>query len=187
MGEQRQFAGSVLRAHLAWLEKNDLKAAVRERLPEDTRPFFDKPPFALSWMPARHVDAVLETVLAVAGEEKLVQLGEETTRASMGAAVRPLMQTLMSLFGGTPAVLFRHLDKSAQLFLKGASFAYEPEGEREGVVRIASVERASRAFWLQWKGILRFGFEVASAQGAIESCDIAADARSAVYRVAWSS
>jgi hypothetical protein len=186
MGGEREFTGSVLRGYLACMEKDGLKAAVRERLPPDTQTVLDKPPFALSWIAARHFDAVLEAFLAVAGEKKLVQLAEDATRASMGAAVRPLMQTLMSLFGATPAVLFRHLDKSAQLFVKGASFAYEVAGECEGVLRITTVDRAPRAFWVQWTGVLRFGFEVASAQGSIDPCEIDTDGRGATYRVSWS-
>ncbi len=98
-----------------------------------------------------HVDSILEALLAAGGEENLVRLGEETTRSSLGAVVRPLLQTLMSLFGASPAVLFSRLDASVALFLKGASFTNEPGGEREGVLRLKTVDRASRAFHLLWK------------------------------------
>ncbi len=186
MASERQISGAVLRTHLAWLEKNAFNAAVRERVPADTRALVDKPPFAMSWIPAPHVDAILDALLAAGGEDSLVQMGEETTRSSLGALVRPLLQTLMSLFGGSPAVLFSRLDASIALFVKGASFTYEPGGECEGIVRLNTVDRASRGFFLLWKGVLRFGFEVASTEGWIQSCEIDPDGKGAVFQVAWS-
>ena len=185
MSSQRQFSGSVLRAQIAWLEKNGLLAAVRERVPAETVGVLDKPPMAVSWFPARHVDAILEALLAVGGEEKVEQLGLETTRSSFGRLVRPLLQTLMSLFGASPAVLFKRLDESLPLFVKGASFEYEPGAENEGVLHLRTVGMAPRAFCLQWKGVLRFAFEMASVEGSVNSCELDPDGQGAVFHVAW--
>ncbi|HET7786476.1 MAG TPA: hypothetical protein VFL36_10915, partial [Myxococcales bacterium] len=68
---------------------------------------------------------------------------------------------------------------------RGSTVTYEPAGEREGVLRLRTVDRAPRAWFVQWRGTLRFGFEVAGVTGSIASCDIDPDARGAVYRVAW--
>jgi hypothetical protein len=92
MPDERQFSGAVLRADVAWLEKNGLKQAVRERVPADTQALLDKPPLPISWVSGRHVDALLEAVVAAAGEDKGIQLGEETTRSSLGPLVRPLLR-----------------------------------------------------------------------------------------------
>ena len=187
MPDERQFSGAVLRADVAWLEKNGLKEAVRERVPADTQALLDKPPLPISWVSGRHVDAVLEAVVAAAGEEKVIQLGEETTRNSLGPVVRPLLKTLVSLFGASPASLFSRLDSVLPVFSRGSTFTYEASGEREGVLRLRIVDSAPRAWFVQWRGTLSFGFEVAGVKGSIASCDIDPDAKGAVYRVAWSA
>lgn len=187
MPDERQFSGSVLRADVAWLEKNGLKQAVRERVPAETQALLDKPPLPISWVSGRHVDALLEAVMAAAGEEKVIQLGEETTRNSFGPLVRPLLKTLVTLFGASPAALFSRLDTVLPVFSRGSTFTWEPSGEHEGVLRLRIVDRAPRAWFVQWRGTLRFGFEVAGVTGSIASCDIDADAKGAVYRVAWSA
>ncbi|HEY6912164.1 MAG TPA: hypothetical protein VI356_22485 [Myxococcales bacterium] len=187
MPEERQFSGAVLRADVAWLEKNGLKEAVRERVPAETRALLDKPPLPISWVSGRHVDAVLEAVMAAAGEDKVIQLGAETTRNSFGPVVRPLLKTLVTLFGASPAALFSRLDTVLPVFSRGSTFTYEPSGEREGLLRLRIVDRAPRAWFVQWRGTLAFGFEVAGVNGSIASCDIDARANGAVYRVAWSA
>jgi len=186
MADERQLSGAVLRADIAWLDKNGLKAAVRERLPPETQALLDRPPLPISWVSARHVDALLDAVLQIAGEEKLLKLGEETTRSSFGPVLRPLLRTLVSLFGASPAALFSRIDSTLAVFLRGASFSYEPRGEKEGVLHLRTVDRPLPAFHLQWKGTLRFTFEVANAKGAISSCVIDPDGQGAVYAVSWS-
>jgi hypothetical protein len=187
MVEERQLSGAVLRADVAWLEKQGLKAAVRARLPPDTQALLDKPPLLISWVAARHIDALLDAVLQIGGEEKLVQLGEETTRASFGPVLRPLLRTLVSLFGASPAALFGRIDSTLPVFVKGASFTYEPGGDRDGFLHLRTVDRPPAAWLLQWKGTLRFTFEVANAQGSINSCVPDPDGRGAVYAVSWSA
>jgi hypothetical protein len=187
MAEERQFSGAVLRADVAWLEKQGLKAAVRERLPPDTQALLDKPPLLITWLAARHIDALLDAVLQIGGEEKLVQLGEETTRASFGPVLRPLLRTLVSLFGASPAALFSKIDSTLPVFVRGASFTYEPGGDREGVLHLRTVDRPPPAWLLQWKGTLRFTFEVANAKGSVTSCVPDPDGRGAVYAVSWSA
>jgi hypothetical protein len=184
---ERQFTGSILRTNVAWLAKSGLEAAVRARVPEETRALFDKPPLPSSWVSARHIDALLEGLFAVGGEEALLRLAEDTTRASFGPVVLPLLKTLVALFGASPASMFSRLDSTVSVYMKGASFTYEETGEREGLLRLRTVDQPPRAWFLQWKGRLRFGFEVARVQGSIASCDVDADGKGAVYRVRWSA
>jgi len=185
MAEERLLSGAVLRADIAWLEKNGLEVAVRDRLPPDTQALLDHPPLPMSWVPARHIDALLDAVLQIGGEDKLLQLGEETTQASFGPVLRPLLRTLVSLFGASPAALFSRIDSALAVFLKGASFTYEARGDREGVLHLRTVDRPLLAFHLQWKGTLRFTFDVANAKGAVNSCVVDPDGRGAVYSVSW--
>src|SRR2546423_11475947 len=128
MAEERLLSGAVLRADIAWLEKTGLEVAVRDRLPPDTQALLDNPPLPISWVPARHVDALLDAVLQIGGEDKLLKLGEETTRSSFGPVLRPLLRTLVSLFGASPGALFNRIDSTLGVFLKGASFTSEPRG-----------------------------------------------------------
>ncbi len=183
---KRLMTGAVIRADKEWLAKNGLADQVRARLPPDSAALLDKPPLPITWIPARHVDDLLEAVLAIAGEEKLLQLAEEVTRSSFGPVVRPLLRTLMSLFGASPGSLLGKLDTVLPVFLRGASFTYEPQGEKQGTLRLRTVDQPARAWLLQWRGTLRFGFEIAKVTGSIDSCIVDADGKGASYSVRWS-
>ncbi len=178
--------GAVIRADKAWLEKAGLLEEVRKRMPAESAKLLEKPPLPISWVSGRHVDAILEAVLALGGEERLLQLAEEVARASFGPVLRPLLKTLTSLFGASPASLFGRLDAVLPVFVRGASFGYEAKGEREGLLKLRAVDKPARAWLLQWKGTLRFGFEVAQVAGSIDSCTLDADGQGASYRVTWS-
>jgi hypothetical protein len=183
---ERQFTGSILRTNLDWVTKAGLAPAVRSHVPEETRVLFDHPPLPSSWISARHIDALLEAVLAVGGEEKVLQLAEETTRASFGPVLLPLLKTFVVLFGTSPAAMFSRLDSTVAVYMKGANFTFEESGDKEGVLRLRAVDQPARAWFLQWKGRLRFGFEMMRLQGTIASCDIDADGKGASYRLTWS-
>ena len=183
---EREVSGSVLRGDVAWLERNGLKAQVRERLAPETQAVFDNPPLPVTWMPARHTDALHEALHAIGGEEKVVQLGQEAARANGAAMLRPLLTTVLSLFGASPAALFGRMDALVGMYVKGTSFSWEPAGERGGVMRMRNVDRAPAAWYLRWKGPLLFAFEVASVKGSVEACEMDPDGMGAVYRVAWS-
>jgi hypothetical protein len=182
---ERQISGSVLRADIAWMEKNNLKAQVRERLPPETQAVFDKPPMAVTFVSARHLDAMHDALLAVGGEQKLLQLGQEAARGH-GTLLGPLLKTVLSLFGTSPAALFSRMDTFLGNFVRGSSFSWQPTGERSGVLTMSNDDPAPAAWYTRWKGPVLFGFEVASAKGTIDACEIAPDGKSAAYRVSWS-
>jgi hypothetical protein len=184
---ERQFTGSILRTNLEWVTKAGLAPAVRARVPEETRALFDHPPLPSSWISARHIDALLEALFAVGGEEKVLQLAEETTRASFGPVLLPLLKTFVVLFGTSPATMFSRLDSTVAVYMKGASFTFEEAGENGGVLRLRAVDQPARAWFLQWKGRLRFAFEMARVSGSIDSCDVDTDGKGAAYRVTWSA
>lgn len=184
--EQRLMTGAVVRADKTWIEKNGLADSVRAQLPAGTQAVWDKPPLPVSWIPARHVDDMLDAVLKIAGEEKLMQLAEDVMRASLGPVVRPLLKTMMSLFGASPAALFGKLDSVALVFVRGASFSYEADGQNEGIVRVRTVDKPGRAWLRMWKGTLRFAFEVAQVTGTVQPGTLDADGQGAAFRVSWS-
>jgi hypothetical protein len=185
METERQISGSVLRADIAWLEKNDLKAQVRQHLPPETQAIFDKPPMAVTFVSARHLDAMHEALLAVGGEQKLLQLGQEAAKGH-GILLGPLLKTVLSLFGASPASLFSRMDSFLGNFVRGSSFSWAPTSERSGVLRMSNVEPCPVAWYTRWKGPVLFGFEVASAKGRIDACEIDPDGKAANYRVSWS-
>jgi hypothetical protein len=185
METERQISGAVLRADSAWLEKNGLMAQVRERLAPETQALLDKPPMAVTWVTAHHLDALHEALLAVGGEHMLVQLGQEAAKTH-GVLLERLLKTVSSLFGASPAALFSHMDSFMETYIKGTSFNWEPTGERAGVLRISNVEPAPLTWYLRLKGPVLSVFNAVSAKGTIDACDIDPDGKSAAYRVSWS-
>jgi len=187
--QTRAYLGSVLRISVDFLRERDLLTRIREKISASTAALVDKPPFALSWIPAGAMDDLETALFAVAGSQPCADLGAVAARKLGGSVIAPVLKMATMLFGNTPQALFQNLDRFYPMVLKGMSFTYEARGEREGIVRaFAAGPGVPSALFHVTRGNLIYIFELCGVTGTAgppEEIRCGPHGGEALYRVRW--
>src|SRR2546425_5801989 len=99
---ERGYLGSAFRLTLDMIDEKGWRAAIRAQAPPETARMMDKPPGALSWIPAARLEDLEELIARHGGREAAVELGILAGRKLGGSIGKPLVKPALTLFGATP-------------------------------------------------------------------------------------
>jgi hypothetical protein len=125
----------TFRSYVSILAADKMLDAVRALVPADTAALMRDPPLPGSWMDGRHMHYVVVAVEAVGGMIAVRDL----TRKGTEDARKPYMgvvETVLKLFGTSPATLFKRMNSLVGSMLEGVDFRYLPAGDRSGVMEV---------------------------------------------------
>lgn len=182
---RREVSGAVIRGTIKWIEGAGLTAQVEPLVSPETRAMMRRPPLTIAWVPGLHEDELLEALEKVAGPAKVVTFGLESTRASFGPVLRPILSTLTTMFGATPASLFSKLNSVTGMMLKGVDFEWTAEGTDRGTVIVRTVDVPKVAWLRSWAGILAHGFDLTDTAGIVGDWKTLPDGKGASFPVSW--
>ncbi|HEX4460189.1 MAG TPA: hypothetical protein VIA18_19560 [Polyangia bacterium] len=130
-----QLKATSFRAYLSVLDKDDLRAAIVARVPPETAALMAAPPLGGSWMDfitMLHITEAMEAVGGMAGVRDLARKGtNEARKPYMG-----VVETVIKLFGTSPATLFKRMNSLVGSFIRGIDFQYIAKSERSGVMEV---------------------------------------------------
>jgi hypothetical protein len=126
--------GSLIRGYIEYLHANGLYQMVYEQVPAETQAIMRNPPTIREWCAVRHPRAIFEVLGTHAGPSAVRKMTRSSLNTSFFNLLRPMIQGLMRLFGGSPRALFSHGDVSLRGVIRGVRFAYRDAGDKEGVM-----------------------------------------------------
>jgi hypothetical protein len=125
----------TFRTYLTLLAKDEKCDTVMALVPPETATLMANPPLAGSWMDFSHILNIVKAVEKVGGlaaVRELARKGNEQARKPyMG-----IVETVLRLFGTSPATLFKRMNSLVSSFLQGVDFAYTPINEQSGFMEV---------------------------------------------------
>lgn len=186
VSEPRQVIGLVFRGIRAELDRRGLTERVLARLQGEARAALERPPLHGTWKPAALHDQVILAIAQETNRRTVRDVAYAVSRDTTGPFSRPLLKTVLSLFGVSPVSLLKHLDTICGLQMRGVHFTYQAETETSGVVTVTHVEPVDPLQFAVWEGVLSFGKDLFDFTTiTVETTAVEPDGRSAQIRVAW--
>ena len=130
-----QLKAMTFRSYLAILAKDNQLAAVVARVPPATAALMADPPLAGSWMDfiaMLHISEAMESIGGMAAVRDLARKGTNDARKPYMGVV----ETVLKLFGTSPATLFKRMNSLVGSFIRGIDFQYIAKSERSGVMEV---------------------------------------------------
>ena len=130
-----QLKAMTFRSYLAILAKDNQLAAVVARVPPATAALMADPPLAGSWMDfiaMLHISEAMESIGGMAAVRDLARKGTNDARKPYMGVV----ETVLKLFGTSPATLFKRMNSLVGSFIRGVDFRYIVESEHSGVMEV---------------------------------------------------
>jgi hypothetical protein len=184
--EPREYLGAVYKTTVEFLRARGVLEQVKAQLSQATVRALEKPAFALAFQSGAALDEIVAVVDTLPnGRELNFALGNETSRGLAGSIIAPVLKMALSLFGNTPASIFRNLDRFFAVAARGMDFAYEEVSANEGVVIArASGQRVPRGILDVTRGNLVTVFELCSTTGTVgEAEEVVASPTSTQVRI----
>jgi hypothetical protein len=166
--ERRGCLGAVYRITFDFLKARALVDELKEKLSPDSLLLLEKPPFPFSWQDAATLEEI-ERILYAKSPQLAADLGFAAAKYLSGNIVAPVFKMAMTLFGGTPDVLFAHLDRFFSMVVRGFTFRYEAAGAKEGrVFAVIAGGRVHPSVFQQLKGNLHMMYGICGATGSVD-------------------
>ena len=178
--------GTAVRAHLDYLRSVDKLGAVRGRLSEAAVAFVDSPPLPGTWSDAHMLVELTEAVHSLGGDRAVLEMGRAVVTAQSLGALVPMVESVLRIFGTSPARLFARYDDLLRTTMRGLTFHYEPTSDRSGTMRATHDCRdpLRRASFLSTVPALELALRLCNAEGTVSLPDILGP-REASYAIAW--
>jgi hypothetical protein len=125
---------SVLRGRVRALETLGYLQRVLDALPDSARRAALDPPPISSWVDGATVVAIDEAISTLLGEATLHEVALRTQREAVSPLLRGVTESVLQLFGASPATLLARLDMLSRSTVKGLHFEWESTGARSDVV-----------------------------------------------------
>lgn len=131
MAKQPQYRGGLCRAAVERLSNEPEFAEVREAVPIEALDAIEHSG-ALSWVDARHLDALNLAYLASVGEERYVRFWEGHPASSRGSnLLGPLIAGAIRIFGSDAAGLLTWVGRAWEATTRGYGTVHATRSERE--------------------------------------------------------
>lgn len=166
--ENRGALGIVYRVTNDFLVEKQVLDDVKAGLSPDSRKILDKLPFSFAWQPNAPLEEI-EKLLYAKSPKLAADLGFYAAKFLSGSVVAPVFKMALSLFGRTPDAIFGNLDRFFSMVVRGFTFRYEGEGEKNGrvVVTIAGGP-VHPSLFQQIRGNLLMMYGIIDADGTVD-------------------
>jgi hypothetical protein len=180
-----QVKGAFLRGYGAALKGLGLFDTVVARGSAQVRDGLQTPPTTSAWVDYGMVEEILRIVEAERGPIGVRKVGHDAVTAGVAPFMQIFVQSLLRLFGVSPATLFQYLNKAAGQTTRGVEYGYEATSEWSGVVTVTFPARATvePAVWHSSAGGLEIVFETCGVIGTVQ--DPVFSGNSSQFRVSW--
>jgi hypothetical protein len=182
---KREVIGVVFRGIRAELDRRGLTERVLARLQGEAREALERPPLHSTWLPGRLHDEILVATAHETNRQMLRDIGYSVSKATTGPIALPLIKTVLSLFGASPASLLNNLDRITSIQVRGVHHVYQPETPTSGVVTISYPDPADPLLFAVWEGVFSFSKDILGIPVTVETAVSTPDGRSARVRVVW--
>lgn len=140
-------------------------------------------PHDARWFPASVIQELTEQVAATSSGEVLAELNYRMTKDALGRLILPLLKVALAIAGKSPSTIFTRLDQLASVAMKGLRVSWTAKGAQAGTLRFEYPVPPPTVAHHSWGGAFRFGFELAGAQGVVDSH--AYDGNTLLMNVSW--
>ena len=168
-GARFEVKGSLLRGFLDALAKENVRDKVLERATNSTRELVASLPPASSWVDGDVMFDLNRATLELLGADALERLTLAGNRAALSKAMTFAVESLMRLFGVSPATVFSRMNQMASSTTRGLDYQWTSTGARAGSLRITFVNATDipAAAWISIRGGLRLVFDYCKLDGKI--------------------
>lgn len=125
---------SVLRGYVTVLGRSGELAQLRAQVSAATRALLDDPPPTSTWLEPGPIDELADAVVGRGGPAAARKLAREGLSLTVLPLVRPVIESMLRLFGATPATIFRRVGTIGGTTMRGVAFEYQASSEREGQI-----------------------------------------------------
>ncbi len=125
--------GSIFRAHLKVLERDQKLETIRARVSPATQRLLQSPPLASSWMESPPLDEIVEQIELLEGMDGIRRMAEETLRLEMSGLLTPMVRGVMRIIGTSPHSLFSRMNDLVRTVIQDVEYSWSKTGEKSGV------------------------------------------------------
>jgi hypothetical protein len=184
-----QIKGYVLRGFVSELARRRLTGAVLERVSAAARDALGAPPPATAWVDGALLIEIEVAIEAIAGVDMVRQISHDAVLGGVTAALRPIVQGVLRLFGASPHSILERITLIATASNRGLEFTYSRLDERSGelVMTFPSGRNVPTAIFEGLAGALSSAFETCGVTPTIPSPELLPTARrnSARFHLTW--
>jgi hypothetical protein len=182
---RHEVSGTSIINYLKHFDKTGVRATIRKRVGPATAVYFDKLILPTSWVPRSVLDDIYAAVAMDGGEDAVRRFTQEVTRDGYGPMVRQFVETLLGLFGVSPATLFSRFGAIGGMYEHGTEYSYTALSPRSGELVVRLVEPAPRLVFVAWEGIFQFVFELTKEKGTVEPVQLSEGSRVGRFLLRW--
>jgi hypothetical protein len=128
--------GSMVRSVAAVLVDRGLRDAIAAQVSPEARALLRDPPLPTEWIDARHFNEIYEALHEKVGADELRHLNREAVDRGVSPYVRAAAESLLRVFGVSPAALLSRLERVAGTTARGVVYRYEPLDDTSGTFEI---------------------------------------------------
>lgn len=128
--------GTLVRGYLTFLDEEQLSERVAAAGTSDVKAIFAHRPMATDWIPGQTLEALVEAVLAIGGPATVRRMVDQIMTGAVARVLRPLGESLVRLFGGSPHTLFSRMATINAPLFRGLEYTYTKGGETACTVEV---------------------------------------------------
>jgi hypothetical protein len=159
----REAHSLFFRAMVDFLVARHLRDGVRARVPERVRRAIETLPPEGCWLPSQNIEEIMRAVMELGGPPIVVQMGKFVAKKMSEGRLKPVISGIYSVLGHSPAALFRSLNVTSSLAIRGMTFEYADDyvtvHYRGGHVPVAAFHTL--------RGSLKYIFELTGTRGDV--------------------
>jgi hypothetical protein len=185
--EMPLYKGRIIRTFVDHLRWAGLFERVREQVPPGTQAVMDRPPERGEWSDAYHLRYMIEAVGVLEGASAVRRMSRESTTQWWLLFVRPIVQGMMRVFGGSPGTLLSRVDLLTREFSVGHKFEYSEIGQNAGRFEVHSPMPATPMSGEAWAAACESVLDFCGVTGSavVEELDNRAGHSVTRVRVTW--
>lgn len=165
----RRTTGTLYRDILESLRVAGFFESVRAAVAPATARTMEHPPWMLGWVQAPEFDDTLQTLLRMHGRAAVIDIGLAVARRQAGGMLSPLVRGLVAITGSKPDTIYANLDGLYNVTVRGISFEWRSEGERNGTLLLRAGPPPPPEGVLTFiEGTLHYGTELCNVRGTFE-------------------
>jgi hypothetical protein len=180
--------GSFVRGYCAALKNLGWYPLVMQSGSAQLKEALERPPPTSTWVDYALVEEALRIIETERGLKAVRKLGHDAVAAGVAPLMQIVVQSLLRLFGVSPASFFAHLQRAAAQTLRGVEHSYAAVSAYSGIVTITLPNRdvVPAVVWYSSAGGLEIVFETCGVIGHVQDPVTVSD-NAAQFRVTWRS
>lgn len=179
-----EVSGAYVDAVLRPLRASEHFAAIKEKLAPPVLAMVNNP-WAETWHPALHLEAVGDAAIAAIGAPALEELTYGAVRDRFGPIVMPMLKSTLASSNRSPAAVLSKLESVVTVAMRGLDILWKADSPTGGLLQVRYPRPVTAHVEGSWRGVLRYVFEVTQATGRIERSRHSPTGETLQFLVSW--